>query len=198
MVAVPSTMLPLGTSLPGFSLVNAVDGRRVSPADFKSERALLVMFICNHCPYVKHVVKEIGRVAGAYQPKGLGVVAISSNDVAAFPDDSPEKMRELAKTEGWRFPYLFDDAQEVARAFRAACTPEFYVFDQGRKLVYRGRLDGSRPKDTEPVTGKDLRGALDALLSGKPISADQKPSIGCNIKWKPGNEPGWFGGVPTR
>ena len=195
MVAVPSTMLPLGTAVPEFSLINAVDGRLVSAADFKNDRALLVMFICNHCPYVGHVLKEIGRIAARYQPKGLGVVAISSNDVAAFPDDSPEKMRELATVEGWRFPYVYDETQAVAKAFKAACTPEFYLFDKGRKLAYRGQLDDSRPKNTEPVTGKDLRAALDALLVGKPVSADQKPSVGCNIKWKAGNEPGWFGGA---
>ena len=195
MAAVPSTMLPLGTTVPEFSLINAVDGGLVSAADFKNDRALLVMFICNHCPYVGHVLKEIGRIAARYQPKGLGVVAISSNDVAAFPDDSPEKMRELATVESWRFPYVYDETQAVAKAFKAACTPEFYLFDKGRKLAYRGQLDDSRPKNTEPVTGKDLRAALDALLVGKPVSADQKPSVGCNIKWKPGNEPSWFGGA---
>ena len=195
MVAVPSTMLPLGSTVPEFSLISAVDGRLVSAADFTNDRPLLVMFICNHCPYVRHVLKEIGRIAAGYQPKGLGVVAISSNDVAAFPDDSPEKMRELATVESWRFPYLYDETQAVAKAFKAACTPEFYLFDAGRKLVYRGQLDDSRPKNTEPVTGKDLRAALDAVLVGKPVSADQKPSVGCNIKWKPGNEPSWFGGA---
>jgi peroxiredoxin len=192
MVAVPSTMLPLGTRLPDFSLVNAVDGRRISPAAFGDDRALLVMFICNHCPYVKHVLKEIGRVATEYRSKGVGMVAISSNDVAAFPDDGPDEMKELARAEGWAFPYLYDETQSVAKAFNAACTPEFYLFDRNRTLVYRGQLDDSRPKNTEPVTGKDLRAALDALLGGRSISPDQKPSVGCNIKWKPGNEPGWF------
>jgi len=192
MTAVPSTMLPLGTQLPGFSLPNVVDGRTVSPADFGQRAAFLVMFICNHCPYVQHVKKEIGRVAADYAPRGVGLVAVSSNDVVAFPDDAPDKMKALALAEGWRFPYLFDETQEVAKAFRAACTPEFYLFDRQRKLVYRGQLDGSRPKNDVPTTGRDLRAALDALLSGKPISPEQIPSVGCNIKWKPGNEPDYF------
>jgi peroxiredoxin len=196
MVAVPSTMLPLGTPLPDFSLANAVDGRRVSPRDFERDRALLVMFICNHCPYVKHVLNEIGRIAAEYRPRGVGIVAIGSNDVRAFPDDAPDRMKALALAEGWAFPYLFDEAQTVAKAFNAACTPEFYLFGTDRTLVYRGQLDDSRPNNAEPVTGRDLRAALDAVLAGKPVSPDQKPSVGCNIKWKPGNEPAWFGEVP--
>jgi hypothetical protein len=155
------------------------------------------MFICNHCPYVQHVKKEIGRVAADYAPRGLGLVAISSNDVAAFPDDAPEKMKALALEERWRFPYLFDESQEVARAFQAACTPEFYLFDRQRRLVYRGQLDGARPKNDVPVTGKDLRAALDALLGGRAISREQVPSVGCNIKWKPGNEPSYVA-APVR
>lgn len=192
MTAVPSTMLPLGTKLPEFSLRNVVDGRAVSAKDFREQAALLVMCICNHCPYVRHVKQEIGRVAADYAPRGVGMVAISSNDVAAFPDDAPAKMKALALAEGWRFPYLFDETQEVAKAFRAACTPEFYLFDNTRRLVYRGQLDGSRPKNTVPVTGRDLRAALDALLTGKPISPEQIPSVGCSIKWKPGNAPDYF------
>lgn len=192
MVAVPSTMLPLGTTVPDFALVNAVDGRTVSPADFRDRNALLVMFICNHCPYVKHVVKEIGQVARDYQPRGVGIIAINSNDIASHPDDAPEHMKTLAQAEGWSFPFVFDENQAVAKAFRAACTPEFYLFDRDRKLVYRGQLDDSRPKSAVPVTGRDLRAALDALLRGKPVPADQTPSIGCNIKWKPGNEPEYF------
>lgn len=192
MVAVPSTMLPLGTKVPEFSLVNAVDGRKVSPADFRDRNVLLVMFICNHCPYVKHVLKEIGRVATEYQPKGVGVIAINSNNITAHPDDAPQHMKALAKAERWTFPFLFDESQEVARAFRAACTPDFFVFDKDRGLVYRGQLDDSRPKNNVPVTGRDLRAALDAVLSGKPVSADQTPSIGCSIKWKAGNEPEYF------
>jgi len=192
MAAVPSTMLPLGTKLPAFSLPNTLDGKRVSSADFDRQPALLVMFICNHCPYVQHVKQEIGRVVADYAPRGVGLVAISSNDVAQFPDDAPDKMKALARSEGWKFPYLFDETQQVARAFQAACTPEFYLFDRERRLVYRGQLDGSRPKNDVPVTGKDLRAALDALLSGKPVSPQQVPSVGCNIKWKPGNEPDYM------
>ena len=192
MVAVPSTMLPLGTRVPDFSLVNAVDGRKVSPADVRDRQALLVMFICNHCPYVKHVMKEIGRVAADYRPKGVGIVAINSNDIQAYPDDAPQHMKALAQAEGWTFPFLFDESQDIARAFRAACTPDFFVFDKERKLVYRGQLDDSRPKKDVPVTGRDLRAALDAVVSGKPVPADQTPSIGCNIKWKAGSEPEYF------
>ena len=189
MVAVPSTMLPLGTKLPGFSLPNVVDSRTVSGDDFHDRAALLVMFICNHCPYVRHVKPEMGRVVAEYAPRGVGVVAISSNDAVAFPDDGPDQMKALALAEGWRFPYLYDETQAVAKAFRAACTPEFYLFGRERRLAYRGQLDGSRPKNDVPVTGQDLRAALDAVLSGKSISPEQVPSVGCNIKWKPGNEP---------
>lgn len=198
MVAVPSTMLPLGTRLPEFSLPNAVDGRVVSSADFDGRPALLVMFLCNHCPYVQHVKAEIGRIAKEYAPRGVGIVAISSNDIAAFPEDAPEKMKELAQREGWAFPYLFDETQDVAQAFRAACTPEFYLFDRDRKLVYRGQLDDSRPKNNLPVTGRDLRAALDAVLAGRPVSPNQVPSVGCNIKWKPGREPDYFAAPAPR
>jgi peroxiredoxin len=185
-------MLPLGTKVPPFTLVNAVDGTKVSPADFRDRKALLVMFICNHCPYVKHVIQEIGRVAADYQPRGLGVIAINANDVTAHPDDAPEHMQALARSEGWAFPFVFDETQEVARAFRAACTPDFFVFDRDRRLVYRGQLDDSRPQKDVPVTGRDLRAALDAVVGGKPVPAGQTPSIGCNIKWKAGNEPEYF------
>jgi peroxiredoxin len=191
-------MLPLGTRLPEFSLPNAVDGRLVSSSDFDGRPALLVMFLCNHCPYVQHVKSEIGRIAKAYAPRGVGIVAISSNDIAAFPEDAPEKMKELAQREGWTFPYLFDETQEVAKAFRAACTPEFYLFDRDRRLVYRGQLDDSRPKNNLPVTGRDLRAALDAVLAGRPVSPDQVPSVGCNIKWKPGQEPDYFAAPAPR
>jgi peroxiredoxin len=185
-------MLPLGTKLPSFRLRNAVDGRVMSSDDFRAPQALLVMFICNHCPYVQHVRKEIGRVAVDYAAKGVGMVAISANDVQAYPDDAPDNMKALALAEGWKFPYLFDETQEAAKAFRAACTPEFYLFDRDRKLVYRGQLDDSRPKNNVPITGRDLRAALEALLTGKPISPEQRPSVGCNIKWKKGNEPAYF------
>ncbi len=189
MSAVPSTMLALGTKLPEFKLQNVVDGRLVSSGDFRERAALLVTIICNHCPYVQHVKQEIGRVAADYGPRGVGIVAISSNDVAAFPDDAPDKMKALALEEGWTFPYLFDETQQVAKAFQAACTPEFYLFDRQRRLVYRGQLDGSRPRNDVPVTGRDLRAALDALLGSRPVSPEQIPSVGCNIKWKKGNAP---------
>jgi len=192
MVAVPSTMLELGTSAPNFSLPDT-EGRTVSLQDFRDARALLVMFICNHCPYVKHVAQELARIGRDYQPKGVGSVAISSNDVAAYPDDGPSRMREEKARVGYPFPYLYDESQAVALAYRAACTPDFYLFDNDRRLVYRGQLDDSRPKTTKPVTGKDLRTALDLVLQGKPAPAEQIPSIGCNIKWKPGNEPEYFG-----
>lgn len=192
MARTPSTMLPLGTAAPNFSLPN-IDGKTVSLGDFKDAPALLVMFICNHCPFVKHVADELAKLGRDYQAQGAAIVAISSNDVGNHPDDSPAKMKEEASTRGYTFPYLYDDTQEVAKAYAAACTPDFYVFDQNLKLVYRGQMDSSRPDSGIPVTGQDLRVALDAVLAGKPISADQKPSIGCNIKWKPGNEPAYFG-----
>lgn len=193
MVATPSTMLSLGTEVPEFALVNAVDGRTVSPADFADAKALLVMFICNHCPYVRHVQDELGSVAQDYMPKGIAVIAINSNDIDAYPQDAPEHMRLLAQEKGWEFPFVFDESQEVAKRFKAACTPDFFLYDRDRRLVYRGQLDDSRPGNDAPVTGRDLRAALDAVLAGESVSSDQKPSIGCNIKWKPGNAPEYFG-----
>jgi peroxiredoxin len=184
-----STMPELGMKAPDFSLPDAITGKTVSLGDFKSAPALLVMFICNHCPFVKHVRAQLAKLGTEYQKKGVAVVAINANDAAKYPDDSPEKMREEARAAGYTFPYLFDESQEVAQAYRAACTPDFFVFDKTRTLVYRGQLDDSRPSNGLPVTGKDLRAALDAALAGREIPADQKPSIGCNIKWKPGNEP---------
>jgi len=192
MTLTASTMLPLGTPAPDFTLPDP-DGHTVSIDDFAGKPALLVMFICNHCPYVKHVQSELARLAKEYQQRGVGVVAINSNDVDKYPDDRPERMRHEAARVGYTFPYLFDATQEVARAYKAACTPDFYVFDADRKLVYRGQMDDSRPESGIPVTGKDLRAALDAVLAGKPAPAEQKPSMGCNIKWKPGNEPEYFG-----
>jgi peroxiredoxin len=192
MVMTPSTMLPLGTAAPDFSLPDT-EGREVSLADFRDSRALLVMFICNHCPYVKHVRTGLAALTREYGAKGVGVVGISSNDVDAFPDDSPEQMRREKARAGYTFPYLFDATQETAKAYRAACTPDFFVFDAARKLVYRGQMDDSRPENGVPVTGKDLRAALDAALAGKPPLGTQKPSIGCNIKWKKGNAPDYFG-----
>jgi len=194
MAETPSTMLPLGTELPSFSLRDAVSGNLVSDHDVAGAKATLVMFLCNHCPFVKHVVPELGRIAAEYGPKGLAVVAINSNDVSAYPQDAPAHMKELARAEGWEFPFVLDDTQGIARSFRAACTPDFFLFDEDQRLVYRGQLDDSRPGNARPVTGKDLRAALDAVLASKPVDPVQKPSLGCNIKWKPGGEPDDFKG----
>jgi len=184
-------MLPLGTQAPSFSLPDP-SGKLVSLADFAGSPALLVIFMCNHCPYVKHVAAGLAQLAKEYQAKGVAVVGISSNDVQSHPADAPAKMAEEIKLRGYTFPYLFDETQSVAKAYRAACTPDFYIFDGAQKLVYRGQMDGSRPDSGIPVTGGDLRVALDAVLAGKPAPAEQKPSIGCNIKWKPNNEPDYF------
>jgi peroxiredoxin len=191
MVRVPSTMLPLGTKAPVFMLPN-IDGNTVASDDFAAAPALLVMFICNHCPYVKHVAAGLAQLARDYQPRGVAFVAINSNDADQYPDDNPEAMKREAAERGYTFPYLFDKTQEVAKAYRAACTPDFYLFDKDRALVYRGQLDSSRPGSEIPVTGSDLRAALDAVLSGQATAELQRPSIGCNIKWRPGNEPEYF------
>lgn len=177
-------MLPLGTEAPPFSLYDPLYDRMISLEDVRSEKATVVMFLCNHCPYVIHVNPEIVKLARHYQPKGVGFVAISSNDVENYPDDAPDKMRIVAKVLQYSFPYLYDESQEVARAYDAACTPDFYIFDSHMRLAYRGRLDSSRPHSGVPLTGEDLRSALDAVLAGKPISEKQYPSAGCNIKWK--------------
>ena len=189
----PSTMLPLGTKAPSFRLPDT-RGEIVALADFAGAPGLLVMFICNHCPYVQHIRTELARFASEYAERGLAIVGINSNDVSNHPEDSPEKMVEEARRFGYRFPYLFDAAQEVAKAHRAACTPDFFLFDRERLLVYRGQFDSSRPGNDVPVTGSDLRAAADAVLAGRPVAGEQKPSIGCNIKWKPGNEPEYFSG----
>lgn len=191
MVLTPSTMLPLGTKAPPFALTN-VDGRVVSLADLAGAPAYLIMFICNHCPYVKHVAPELARLGREYQDRGVAVVAINSNDVANFPADSPEQMVHEVEQRDYTFPYLFDETQAVAKAYHAACTPDFYVFDKNQALVYRGQLDASRPESGIPLSGSDLRAALDAVLAGKPVSPQQRPSIGCNIKWKAGAEPAYF------
>ncbi len=191
MVLTASVIQPLGISAPPFSLPDT-EGRRVSLDDFKDTPALLVIFMCNHCPYVKHVRSELARLARDYQARGAAVVGINSNDVANYPDDSPERMREEVQAAGYTFPYLYDESQGVAKAYKAACTPDFFLFDRNRRLVYRGQLDDSRPGNAKPVTGADLRRALDAVLSGQPVPADQKPSAGCNIKWKPGHEPDYY------
>jgi peroxiredoxin len=188
----PSTMLALGTKAPDFRLPDT-DGGAVGLSDFAGAKALLVMFLCNHCPFVKHVQKELVRLAHDYGGRGASFVAISSNDVAAYPDDGPEAMKAEKARLGYPFPYLFDESQEVAKAYRAACTPDFFLFDARQTLVYRGQLDDSRPGKSVPVTGADLRRALDAVLAGSPVDARQKASIGCNIKWKPGNEPPYAG-----
>ena len=180
----PSTMPALGTPAPAFSLPDTA-GRTVSLADFAASPALLVMFICNHCPYVKHVRAELARLGKEYPARGAALVAINANDAKGYPEDSPEAMVREAKAAGYAFPYLYDASQEVARAYGAACTPDFFLYGRDRKLAYRGQLDDSRPENGIPVTGKDLRAALDAVLAGKPAAAVQKPSIGCNIKWKP-------------
>jgi peroxiredoxin len=191
MVRTPSTMLPLGTPAPDFHLPN-VDGRMVDFAAAAGPRGTVVMFICNHCPFVKHVADQLAALGRDCMPRGIGVVAISANDVATHPADSPEQMVREAEDRGYPFPYLYDDSQEVAQAYHAACTPDFYLFDADRRLVYRGQLDSSRPGSDVPVTGADLRSAIDALLAGRPVPAAQTPSIGCNIKWKAGNEPPYF------
>lgn len=192
MVKTASTMLPLGTKAPDFSLPDT-NGKRVSLSEFADAPAILLIFMCNHCPYVKHVAEGLAQLAKDYQQRGVAVVGINSNDVDTYAEDSPAKMAEEVKLRGYTFPYLYDATQCIAKAYQAACTPDFYVFDRERKLVYRGQMDSSRPGSGEPVTGKDLRAALDAVLTGKPVSASQKPSLGCNIKWKPGNEPDYFG-----
>ena len=191
MAQTPSTMLPLGTVAPGFTLSDTTL-KPVSLESFADAPALLVMFICNHCPFVKHLRSALAQLGRDYIPQGLAIVAISSNDSDAYPADSPAKMIEEQQEAGYNFPYLFDATQEVAKAYRAACTPDFYLFDKSRKLVYRGQFDDSRPSNGLPVTGKDLRAAIDAVLAGKPVAAEQRPSIGCNIKWRPGQEPDYF------
>ena len=184
-------MLPLGTKAPDFRLPDP-DGKMYSLADFQKAPALLVVFMCNHCPYVKHVRAGLAALARDYRDQGVAVVGISSNDVTNYPADSPAKMAEEARAAGYIFPYLYDETQDVAKAYRAACTPDFFLFDQNQRLAYRGQLDDSRPGNGLPVTTRDIHVALDALLAGKPVAGSQNPSIGCSIKWKPGNEPEYF------
>lgn len=192
MAATPSTMPPLGMDAPDFTLPGA-RGSTHSLADFADSKGLLVAFICPHCPFVVHIRKELGSFGREYLEKGLGIVAISSNDLAQYPQDGPEGMLKEAEEGGYTFPYLLDENQAVAKAYRAACTPDFFLFDGEMKLVYRGQFDGSRPGNEVPVTGEDLRAATEAVLRGEPIPEDQRASIGCNIKWKPGNAPEYFG-----
>jgi peroxiredoxin len=189
-----STMLPLGTPLPAFSLADVVSGRVISPDHFKERKALLVMFICKHCPYVIHIQQGIAHMARDYASQSVGIIAITSNDVEKYQEDSPAESKKMAETLGFAFPFCYDESQEAAIAFNAACTPEFYVFDEKRLLVYRGQFDDSRRGNDIPVTGRDVRNAMDAVLNGTPINPQQIPSIGCNIKWKPGNEPEYHAG----
>ena len=188
MAATPSTMVELGREAPDFHLPDVADGEMVSLSDFASNRVLLVMFICRHCPYVLHVKAELTRLGRDYAGKDVGIVGISSNDAQSYPDDAPDRLAEL----NLGFPLLYDESQAVAKAYRAACTPDFFLFDQKRRLVYRGQLDDSRPGNSQPLTGRDLRAAIDAVLAGEPVPSEQRASIGCNIKWKPGNAPDYF------
>jgi peroxiredoxin len=194
MVRTPSTqMLALGAAAPDFALPDAVSGRTVKLADFAG-KPLVVAFICNHCPFVKHVRDGLAAFGRDYAARGLAFVAINSNDITDHPDDSPAKMKDEARAAGYVFPYLFDETQSVAQNYKAACTPDFFVFDKAHKLAYRGQMDGSRPGNDVPVTGEDLRAAADAVLAGRPVKGEQRPSLGCNIKWKQGKEPAWFTG----
>lgn len=192
MVKTLSTMLPLGTALPSFSLQDTVTGQTVSPQSIPEENGVLVMFICNHCPYVIHLQEALTQLMNDYAAAPLSIVAISSNDVEKYPQDGPVEMKALAEQLGWTFPYCLDESQELAKTFQAACTPDFYVFGKDKMLTYRGQFDDSRPKNDAPITGADLRHALDAMLAGQPAPAEQKPSMGCNIKWKEGQAPSYF------
>jgi peroxiredoxin len=190
---VESTMLPLGTAAPDFALPSVVSGEIITLDTFADDPALLVMFICRHCPFVKHVEQELARIGKDYISQGLGIVAISANSLQTHPQDGPEHLKAQAEEVGFTFPYCFDETQAVAKAYSAACTPDFFVFDQAKTLVYRGQLDDSRPSNGLPVTGQDLRAALDTVLAGQAMAGTQKPSVGCNIKWTPGNAPTYFG-----
>jgi peroxiredoxin len=191
MALTPSTMLPLGTTAPDFKLPDT-NGKTVTLADFKDKAALAVIFMCNHCPYVVHIRAGLAQLAYDYAIKNVAIVGISSNDATKYPADGPAKMKDEVKAAGYIFPYLYDETQKVAKAYRAACTPDIFLFDRSRRLVYRGQFDASRPGNGIPVTGKDLRAAIEAVLAGKPTSNMQVASMGCNIKWKPGNEPDYF------
>lgn len=192
MARTESTMLELGTQAPDFTLPDT-NGNQISLTDFKDANGMLVIFMCNHCPYVIHLRDALAELSKEYQAKGLAVIGINSNDASNYPDDSPEKMAEEVATQGYTFPYLYDESQTIAKAYKAACTPDFFLFDAKQKLAYRGQFDDSRPRNEAPVTGADLRAAIDALLNGSAIPAEQKPSMGCNIKWKENNAPDYFG-----
>jgi peroxiredoxin len=193
MALTASTMLPLGTKAPDFHLPDVVSGNTISLPTFAGKQALLVMFICRHCPFVKHVKEELSRLGKDYVNRNVGIVAISANDANNYPDDAPEQLKAMAQELGLPFPICYDESQETAKAYTAACTPDFFLFDTHRHLVYRGQLDDSRPSNGKPVTGADLRAAIDAVLAGQSINPNQKPSVGCNIKWKSGNEPTYYG-----
>ena len=188
-MAVTSTMMPLGTEAPEFSLPDVVSGRTVTLGDFDDRIGLLVMFICRHCPYVTHIRPALAALAREHIDSGLGIVAISANDPNTYPEDAPGALAAEAVEAGYTFPYLFDETQEVAKAYTAVCTPDFFLFDRERRLAYRGQFDSSRPRNDVPVTGQDLRAAIDSVLDGREVSGDQRPSVGCGIKWRPGNEP---------
>ena len=191
MALTESTMLELGRAAPEFALPDVVYGQTVTLESFAGNKALLVMFICAHCPYVVHVRRELARLGADYQGRSVGIVAISANNVHQYPQDAPPRLKAMAEELGFHFPLCYDESQETAKAYTAACTPDFFLFDEQRKLVYRGQLDDSRPENGKPLTGRDLRAAIDAVLAGDPVDPNQRPSIGCNIKWKPGNEPGY-------
>jgi peroxiredoxin len=192
MTLTPSTMLELGTPAPDFRLPDVSTGETISLTAFAQQKALLVMFICQHCPFVKHVQRELAQLGRDYADRSLGIVAISANDAVTHPGDGPQSLSKMAQELGFTFPFCYDESQETAKAYSAACTPDFFLFDGERKLVYRGQLDGSRPGNNIAVTGSDLRSAIEAVLADRPVNPDQKPSIGCNIKWKPGNEPTYY------
>jgi thiol-disulfide isomerase/thioredoxin len=192
MVSLPSTMVPLGTPLPDDFRLPDPDGALHGPSDAPDAPGLLVAFLCNHCPYVRHIAPALGKLSRQWASQGLAIIGVNANDIESHPDDGPEPMKRFARENDWQFPYVLDETQEVAKKFRAACTPDFFLFDRDRRLVYRGQFDASRPSNAEPVTGRDLDAAVNAMLSGKPVPEDQVPSLGCNIKWKPGNEPDYF------
>lgn len=192
MVKALSTMLALGTEAPYFSLPEPATGRTVGPNDFHKAPVLLVMVLSNHCPFVKHIAAELAAFGREYQERGVAIIGINANDIVRYPEDSPEKMVQEVRLRGYTFPYLFDENQEVAKELQAACTPDFFLFDEGRRLAYRGQFDASRPSLDTPVTGADLRSACNALLEGRTPSPEQVPSVGCNIKWREGNAPSWF------
>lgn len=193
MALTASTMLLLGTQAPNLHLPDVVSGEMISLSSFADKKALLVMFICRHCPFVKHIQQELAQLGKDYFQSDLGILAISANDANNYPDDAPNSLKAMATELGFKFPLCYDETQETAQAYTAACTPDFFLFDADRKLVYRGQLDDSRPTNGKPVTGVDLRAAIEAVLAGKPVEGEQKPSTGCNIKWKPGNQPNYFG-----